>query len=77
MRIIALFLVGIVGIFSIILGISLSIGNNVFADIYFDSEIDTQWYNASNPNAMVSATIEPLPLPKNIIINITQTYHSH
>ncbi len=77
MRIIALFLAGIIGIFSIIFGISLSLGNNVFADISFDTELETQWYNDSNPNATVSAIPEPLPLPINIVINITQTYHSH
>ncbi len=77
MRIVVMLVVGMVGISSIILGVSLSIGNSVFADISFDTESETQWYNASSPNAIVSATPEPLPLPVNIVINIIQTRHSH
>lgn len=77
MRIIAVFIVGMVGIASIILGISLSLGNHVFADISFDTDSEDQWYRSTSPNAIVSAMPEPLPLPVNIAIVITRSTHSH
>lgn len=76
MRIIALFIAGIVGIFSIIFGISLSLGNNVFADISFDTQRSDIWYDNTTPNAYITAIPVPAPPPVNPII-IVQTRHSH
>ena len=77
MRIIIAFILGMIGFGSIILGISLSTGNHVFADITFDTESETQWYRWTNPDAVVSAMPEPSPLPVNITIAIIPTTHSH
>lgn len=77
MRIIGLFFVGILGISSMMLGISLYVWNSAFADIFFDSQSETQWYNGSDSRAMISAIPDALPIPVDIIISIRQTRHSH
>jgi len=68
-------MLGGVGIFFIIFWISLHLWNSVFADIDFDNQDSTIWYDNTVPNAYISA-IQPPPPPVPVIV-IQQTRHSH
>lgn len=48
--------------------------NNVFADIYFDSQSQNVWYNSKNSIATANVSPNAIPAPVNITII---SRHSH
>ena len=77
MKDIILVIVWIVGVVCIIFGIGTLVQPSAFADISFDTQSETQWYNATYDTATVSASANPAPLPVGITVIIQQTLHSH
>ena len=70
-------LLGFLSVMSMLSWVSLLLGNSTFADISSDTQLETQWYGPSTPNAYISAIPDPAPIPVSISINITQTRDSH